>query len=162
MAQAHIRSRGPGNWQLITPQYIDPNGRRRQRAETFHGTKEQAVARVAQLSASLKNTELPGHTAPTRQKYPTNRHIQTRASAALLERTTITGEEQELLENYLTHLNVLGEEGTHPDLETWYQEVRYARGRRAPRTLQEVSELRFKAVLDAARVFKHQQDASSN
>ena len=29
----------------------------------------------------------------------------------------MTGEEQELLEQYLTHLNVLGEEGTHPDFE---------------------------------------------
>ena len=56
----------------------------------------------------------------------------------------MTGEEQQLLENYLAHLNILGEEGTHPDLETWYQEVRYARGRSAPRTLREVSELRFK------------------
>ena len=32
----------------------------------------------------------------------------------------------------------------------------------APRTLQEASELRFKDVLDAARVFKHQQDTNSN
>ena len=35
----------------------------------------------------------------------------------------MTGEEQQLLEQYLTHLNVLGEEGTHPDFEAWYQEV---------------------------------------
>ena len=62
----------------------------------------------------------------------------------------MTGEEQQLLENYLAHLNILGEEGTHPDLETWYQEVRYARGRSAPRTLREVSELRFKVSRAAA------------
>ena len=30
----------------------------------------------------------------------------------------MTGEEQELLENYISHLNVLGEEGIHPDFET--------------------------------------------
>ena len=40
----------------------------------------------------------------------------------------MTSEEQELLEKYLSHLNVLGEEGTHPNLDSWYLEVRYARG----------------------------------
>ena len=40
----------------------------------------------------------------------------------------MTSEEQELLEKYLSHLNVLGEEGTHPNLDCWYLEVRYARG----------------------------------
>ena len=38
----------------------------------------------------------------------------------------MTGEEQELLEQYLTHLNVLGDEGSYPGFEAWYQEVRYA------------------------------------
>ena len=33
----------------------------------------------------------------------------------------MTGEEQELLEKYLTHLNVLGDEGDYPDFEAWYQ-----------------------------------------
>ena len=49
---------------------------------------------------------------------------------------TMTGEEQELLEKYLTHLNVLGDEGDYPDFESWYQEVRYAQGPEAPTTLQ--------------------------
>ena len=40
----------------------------------------------------------------------------------------MTAEEQKLLENYLTHLSVLGEEGSYPDFETWYQAVRYAQG----------------------------------
>ena len=40
----------------------------------------------------------------------------------------MTGEEQELLEKYLTHLNVLGDEGDYPDFEAWYQAVRYAQG----------------------------------
>ena len=69
----------------------------------------------------------------------------------------MTGEEQELLKKYLTHLNVLGDEGSYPDFEAWYQEVRYAQGPEAPTALQEASELRYKAVLDAARVFNRLQ-----
>ena len=65
----------------------------------------------------------------------------------------MTGEEQDLLEKYLAHLNVLGDEGSYPDFGAWYQEVRSAQGPAAPTTLQEASELRFKDVLDAARVF---------
>ena len=49
----------------------------------------------------------------------------------------MTGEEQEFLEKYLTHLNVLGDEGSYPDFEAWYQEVRYAQGPGAPATLEE-------------------------
>ena len=74
----------------------------------------------------------------------------------------MTIEEKEFLKKYLTHLNILGDERTHPHFEAWCQEVRYALGPSAPRTLEEASELRFKAVLDAARVFKHQQDANSD
>ena len=74
----------------------------------------------------------------------------------------MTTYEQEILEQYLTHLNVLGEEGTHPNFDVWYQEVRYIQGPNAARTLEEASELRFKDVLDAARVLKHQQDANSD
>ena len=70
----------------------------------------------------------------------------------------MTGEEQELLEKYLTHLNVLGDEGSYPDFGAWYQEVRYAQGPGAPTTLQKASELRFKDVLDAARVFNRMQE----
>ena len=65
----------------------------------------------------------------------------------------MTVEEQELLQQYLTDLNVLGEEGTHPDFDAWYQEVRYAQGPSAPHSLMEASELRYKDVLEAARVF---------
>ena len=72
----------------------------------------------------------------------------------------MTGEEQEFLEKYLTHLNVLGDEGDYPDFEAWYQAVRYAQGPEAPTTLQEASELRFKDVLDAARVFNRLQGRS--
>ena len=36
----------------------------------------------------------------------------------------LTGEEQELLEKYLTHLNSLGPEGFYPNFEAWYQEIR--------------------------------------
>ena len=31
----------------------------------------------------------------------------------------MTGEEQELLEQYLTHLNILGQQGTHPPSSCW-------------------------------------------
>ena len=44
----------------------------------------------------------------------------------------MTSEEQELLEQYLTYRNVLGDEGTHPSIDAWYQEVRYAQGPNAP------------------------------
>ena len=74
----------------------------------------------------------------------------------------MTGEKQKLLEKYVSHLNVLGEEGTHPNFDVWYQEVRYTQGPNAVRILEEASELRFKDVLDAARVFKHQQDTNSS
>ena len=69
----------------------------------------------------------------------------------------MTGEEQDLLQQYLTHLNILGKEGTHPHFEAWYQEVRYGQRPSAPRTVMEASELRYKDVLDAARVFKQMQ-----
>ena len=65
----------------------------------------------------------------------------------------MTIEEKELLKSYLTDLNVLGKEGTHPHFEAWYQEVRYAQGPNAPHSLMEASELRYKDLLDAARVF---------
>ena len=38
----------------------------------------------------------------------------------------MTGGEQELLEKYLTHLKFPGVDGSYPDLETWYKEVRCA------------------------------------
>ena len=65
----------------------------------------------------------------------------------------MTGEEQDLSEKYLAHRNVIGDEGDYPDFESWYQAVRYAQGPSAPRTVQEASELRYKDILDAARVF---------
>ena len=65
----------------------------------------------------------------------------------------MTGEEQELLEEYLTHLNVIGDEGDYTDFEAWYRTVRYAEGPNAPATLEEASEMRYKDVLDAARAF---------
>ena len=65
----------------------------------------------------------------------------------------MTPYEQELLEKYLAHLNVLGPEGSYHDFESWYRTVRYAQGPAAPATLEEASELRFKDTLDAARVF---------
>ncbi len=74
----------------------------------------------------------------------------------------MTAEEQKLLENYLTHLSVLGEEGSYPDFETWYQAVRYAQGPGAPTTLQEASELRYKDVLEAARVFNRLQEKATS
>ena len=72
----------------------------------------------------------------------------------------MTGEEQELLKQYLTHLNVLGEEGTHPNIDAWYQEVRYALGTNAPQSLEEASELRYKDVLEAAKVFNQLQETA--
>ena len=40
----------------------------------------------------------------------------------------MTDEEQKLLEQYLTYLNVLGDEGEYPNFKAWYQEVRHAQG----------------------------------
>ena len=70
----------------------------------------------------------------------------------------MTSEEQELLEQYLTYRNVLGDEGTHPSIDAWYQEVHHAQGPNAPQSLEEASELRYKDVLDAARVFNRLQE----
>ncbi len=61
--------------------------------------------------------------------------------------------EQQLQEKYLTNLYMLGEEGSYPNVEIGYQEIRHARGANAPRTLEEAAELRFKDLLDAARLF---------
>ena len=69
----------------------------------------------------------------------------------------MTGEEKDLLKKYLTHLNVLGKDGSHLHFEAWYQEVRYAQGPNAPHNLMEASELRYKDILDAARVFNRLQ-----
>ena len=74
----------------------------------------------------------------------------------------MTGAEKELLEKYLTHLNILGEDGTHHDFEAWYQEIRYARGPSAPRTLEEAAELRYKDLLDAARLFNQSPQRPSH
>ena len=57
-------------------------------------------------------------------------------------------EEKKLLKSYLTHLNILGKDGTHPHIEAWYQEVRYAQGPNAPHSVMEASELRYKDVLE--------------
>ena len=65
----------------------------------------------------------------------------------------MTPYEEELLTRYLTHLNVLGEDGDFADFEQWYQLVRYANGPGAPRTVEEASALRYKDVLEAAWVF---------
>ena len=40
----------------------------------------------------------------------------------------MTPYEQKLLEQYLTHLNVIGDDGDYTDFESWYQAVRYAQG----------------------------------
>ena len=72
----------------------------------------------------------------------------------------MTPYEQELLEQYLIHQNVIGHEGDYPDFESCYQAVRYAQGPEAPATLEEASELRFKDILDAARVFNRLQGRS--
>ena len=47
----------------------------------------------------------------------------------------MTPYEQKLLEKYLAHLNIVGDEGDYPDFESWYQAIRYAhkgQGRRGP------------------------------
>ena len=71
----------------------------------------------------------------------------------------MTDEEQKLLEQYLTYLNVLGDEGEYPNFKAWYQEVRHAQGPGTPHSLMEASELRYKDVLDAARVFSQLQES---
>ena len=65
--------------------------------------------------------------------------------------------EEELLTRYLTHLNVLGEDGDFAHFGEWYQLARYANGPGVPRTVEEASELRYKNVLEAARVFNRLQ-----
>ena len=65
----------------------------------------------------------------------------------------MTPYEQDLLQKYLAHLNVVGDDGDYPDFEAWYQAVRYAQGPAAPVTLEDACELQFKDVLEAAWVF---------
>ena len=45
----------------------------------------------------------------------------------------MTGEEQELLEKYLAHRNVIGHEGDYPDFESWYQDCPLRPGTRQHR-----------------------------
>ena len=82
----------------------------------------------------------PGITRNNRTEHRTGGHL--------------TGEEQELLEKYLTHLNMLGPEEFYPNFEAWYQEIRYAQGPSTPQTVAETAELRYKGVLEAAKLFK--------
>ena len=70
----------------------------------------------------------------------------------------MTPYEQELLEKCLAHQNIIGNEGDYPDFESWYQAVLYAQGPGVPATLEEASELRYKDVLHAARVFNRLQE----
>ena len=91
----------------------------------------------------------PAYPGPTRSD-PKKQHYQ---ALRHLFGDAITPYEEELLGKYLTHLNVVGDDGDYPDFEAWYQAVRYAQGTGAPRTLEEAAELRFKDVLEAARVF---------
>ena len=69
----------------------------------------------------------------------------------------MTAQEQELLEKYLVHRNVIGYEGDYHDFEAWLHAVRYAQGPAAPATLEEASEMRYKDTLEAARVFNRLQ-----
>ena len=69
----------------------------------------------------------------------------------------MTPYEEELLTKYLSHLNVLGKDGDFADFEDWHQVVRYASGPGAPCTVEEASELRYKDLLDAARMFNRLQ-----
>ena len=74
----------------------------------------------------------------------------------------MTPYEEELLTRYLTHLNVLGEDGDFADFEECYQLVRYANGAGIPRTVEEAAELRYKDVLEAARVFNRLQGTTGS
>ena len=65
----------------------------------------------------------------------------------------MTPYEEDLLAKYLTHSNVIGYEGEYPDVEAWYQAVRYTQSPEAPQDLVDSAELRYKDVLDAAQVF---------
>lgn len=65
----------------------------------------------------------------------------------------MTDHERAILMKYLIHLNKLGPEGSYDTFYDWYQEVRYSRGAYAPQSLEEASELRYKDILDAARVY---------
>ncbi len=64
----------------------------------------------------------------------------------------MTPYEEEPLTKYLTYLNILGEDGDYADFEKWHQMLRYANAAGAPRTLEAAAELRYKDILDAARV----------
>ena len=70
----------------------------------------------------------------------------------------MTPYKQELLGKYLAYLNLIGDEGAYPDFEAWYKAVRYAQGPGVPATLEEASELHYKDILDAARVFNRLQE----
>ena len=74
----------------------------------------------------------------------------------------MTGEKQKLLEKYVSHLNVLGGKAPIPTSKPGTKKSVTPAAPAAPRTLQEASELRFKDILDDARVFKHQQDTNSS
>ena len=44
----------------------------------------------------------------------------------------MTGKEKDLLKKYLAHLNVLGNEGSYPNIEAWYQRSGTPRGPARP------------------------------
>ncbi len=53
MARGSIRKRGANRWQLTYDAPRGPDGRRRQRYETVHGTKKQAQARMTEIEHAL-------------------------------------------------------------------------------------------------------------
>ena len=65
----------------------------------------------------------------------------------------MTDYQKQLLGNYLTHLTILGDNACYDSFDQRYQELRFAQGLDAPRSLAEASDLRYKDILPAARVF---------
>ena len=53
MPRGHIRSRGERSHQIIYDEPRGPDGKRRQRSETIHGTKREAQARLTTIQHSL-------------------------------------------------------------------------------------------------------------
>ena len=71
----------------------------------------------------------------------------------------MTGEEKDLLKKYLTDRNVLGKDGSIPTSKPGTRKYATPRAQTPPQNLMEASELRYKDILDAARVFSQLQES---
>ena len=73
----------------------------------------------------------------------------------------MTSGQQELIEELLNFLGIVGGGGLFPDIESWHERIREAEGPDAPDTLDKASELIYNGVLSMAQYLKKLKERDS-